>query len=88
MFHGQSDRWCTPKQVLGTSANAHYLTQKMAALLILKEKNEHFVQGRIILAEFTPIFQMGLFFENGLKQTVCHSCAFQLSLQRFIILRF
>jgi hypothetical protein len=58
----------------------------MAALLSLKEKNEHFVKGRIILAEFTPIFQMGLLFENGLNAAVCHSCAFQLSLQWFIIL--
>jgi len=43
---------CAPKLVLGASANVHYSTQKMAALLSLKEKNEHFAQGRIALAEF------------------------------------
>jgi len=48
-----------PKLVLGASANVHYLTQKIAVLLSLKEKNEPFVQGRTILAEFTPKFQMG-----------------------------
>ena len=57
----------------------------MAALLSLKEKKKHFVQGREILAEFTPKFQMGLFFENVLKPAVYHFYAFQLSLQWFIV---
>jgi hypothetical protein len=48
-------------------------------------KNENFAQGRMTLAEFTPKFQMGLFFENGLKLAVCHFCAFQFILQGLII---
>jgi hypothetical protein len=46
----------------------------------------HFVQGRIALADFTPEFQIGLFFENGVKPPFCHFHAFQLSLEGFIIL--
>jgi hypothetical protein len=79
---------CAPKLILGAYANIHCSTQKMAALLSLREKNEHFAQGRIVLVEFTPKFQMGFFFENSLKTAVCHFCAFHLSLQGFIILCF
>jgi len=83
MFHGKPDRWCGC--ALGASANIHYSTQNTAALLSLKEKNEDFAQGRLVFAEFTPKFQIRLFFENILKLAVCHFCAFQLSSQGFII---